>query len=422
MSRRAAAGIAVLCLLALVVATTGGSGPGPGTGGYDDIGERITAEPHDGPNGAYAHLDDEGKLAVDLTAGNDAVEGDGVPAEAITGVDDVFTLNYTGDDYAHVWLEHESDDVTFYRSDGDGTGSNPSSIEGMENNATLEPYESIDVGFTVDSHGKEATDVLIREITIHGKVPDEDEDDESDSDAESDTTVACPTGPSVTVEASDKTTRAISIADADGCGLESIDLHGLTLGDGVSLARLDVTLAGDEASFAVAAEKRFDGARFERLRTKYGVEPIGAVALENASGDGDALENVSYRLVVDRSRLDRTGTGGTGVTVWRYDGKTWTDGEIEQVAGTESTLEYVIPADPTAEYVVALEGEKPDSDETAPGDDPEDRDADEDGTDESKADREESGPADGMPFLALGIVGLGFIAALLGVRFVRTRT
>ncbi|APW97416.1 hypothetical protein CHINAEXTREME_06360 [Halobiforma lacisalsi AJ5] len=417
MTRRAAAGIAVLCLLALVVATTGGSGPG--TGGYDDIGERITAEPHDGPNGAYAHLDDEEQLVVDLTAGNDAVEGDGVPADAITGVDDVFTLNYTGDDYAHVWLEHESANVTFYRSDGDGPGS--SSIEGMENNATLEPYESIDVGFTVDSHGQEATDVLIREIAIHGKVPDgdEDEDDETDSDAESDTTVACPTGPSVTVEGSDKTTRAISIADADGCGPESIDLHGLTLGDGVSLARFDVTLAGDEASFTVATEKRLEDARFERLRSEHGVEPVGAVALEGAP-DG-TLEDVSYRLVVDRSRLDRKGTDGTGVTVWRADGKTWTDGEIEQVAGTESTLEYVIPADPTAEYVVALEGEKSDLGETTLGDDPDDRGPDGDGSDKSNEDREESGPADGMPLLALGAVGLGFIVALLGVRFVRTR-
>lgn len=117
------------------------------TGG-DEVGGDVVLAPHSGPNGDYALLNEDAELELLLSAANPNVEGEGVPDDALTPIDRVFTITYTGDEWARVYVTDESDDVTFYRGD-DPTDS----IEGRSNNVTLGPDESVAVGLLVDTRG-----------------------------------------------------------------------------------------------------------------------------------------------------------------------------------------------------------------------------------------------------------------------------
>ena len=52
--------------------------------------------PCDGPNGDYVVGADDGTMALDLTGSNDQVDGDGVNAEAVTTIDNVFEIANQG--------------------------------------------------------------------------------------------------------------------------------------------------------------------------------------------------------------------------------------------------------------------------------------------------------------------------------------
>lgn len=174
---------------------------------YDRVGDGVVAEPHDGPNGAYAYLDGDGDLVIDLTVDNDASEGDGVSAGAVTGVGDVFTLTNAGEERTRVWLEHDADPVTF-RTD---SGSVP--IEGTDNAVVLEPDESIRIGFTVDARTLESGDAVIESLRIRTNALED--GDESDWDRDPDSVGALRIGDRDTLE---RTT--VRVADTAGTTLE----------------------------------------------------------------------------------------------------------------------------------------------------------------------------------------------------------
>lgn len=117
------------------------------TGG-DEIGGDVVLAPHEGPNGDYALLNEDDELEILLSAANPKVEGEGVPDDALTPVARVFTITYTGDEWARVYVTDESDDVTFYRGDDPAD-----SIEDRANNVTLGPNETVAVGLLVDTRG-----------------------------------------------------------------------------------------------------------------------------------------------------------------------------------------------------------------------------------------------------------------------------
>ncbi|AFZ73148.1 hypothetical protein [Natronobacterium gregoryi] len=423
MSRRGAFGIAILCLLLLIAAATGGTSP---DSGHDRVFEGVTVEPHDGPHGAYASLDGDDELVIDLAAGNDVVEGDGVPAETVTGIDDVVRLNHTGDESVQVWLEHGSPDIAFYRSDDTGT-----SIEGEQNRATLGPDDSIDVGFTVDSRDVETVDVLIDGVEIHGTIPDGSGGvaGASGPPSGSASVPTCPP-PTVTVEMPEKTTREVSITNAADCGTEStsIDLRGLALTDGVTLERITAAPAGAAVSFAVSVDRWLDA---NELRPADETEPIGAVTIEDAPAE--AFETIEYHLVVDHHELERDGTvlatesgDAVPITVHRYEREGWAEIDVERVDETEGTLEYTVPVDPESDYVVSTgtpetetDGEADDAGLGAAGDGSEtDRDAEDAVDDSSVADRSGFDPADGTAATiesAVVVVFVVVIAVGLGV-------
>lgn len=327
-----------MALVGLLVATAGGQLL---SSGQDHIGGEIVAEPHDGPNGAYAHVDNEsGELVVDLTASNGDVDGDGVPAEAFTGVTDVFTLSYTGDEYAQVWLEHDSDHVIFYAG-----GNSSNVLEGEANSVTLSgEHDAVAVGFVVDSRDGEAMDTLIESVEIHAKVP---EDEEAAAASAFPSVDPCPPSPGIDVEAPNKTTRTVSVSDVDPCHTEPIDLLDLEVGNGVTLAELEVAFATSED---VSLEVTRDGGAKAAPFDEPGVAPLGRVAVD---GPENATERVEYRFEIGEAWLEREGVDPDAVRVYGLEDG-WTERDLERTA-EDGTVTYAATDGGVSTYVVAVD-------------------------------------------------------------------
>ncbi|PSQ47696.1 hypothetical protein BRD19_08640 [Halobacteriales archaeon SW_7_65_23] len=139
----------------------------------DEVAElpNVTMSPTDAPNSVYADVDDDtGEIRLNLTEENQRLAGDGVNGDAVTEIDNLFTVTYTGDRGVYVWLtDDEADDnLRFYRDD-DPTNS----FEGEADGVRLTTGDSIRVGFVVDTtdpdHGVEAIDTF----TLHAEYPEE---------------------------------------------------------------------------------------------------------------------------------------------------------------------------------------------------------------------------------------------------------
>ncbi|WP_135822765.1 CARDB domain-containing protein [Halostella litorea] len=129
----------------------------------DDVGA-ISLAPHDGPNGAYATVED-GELAVEL---------DDLNAEAVTTADRVFTVT-ADEEPLRVAVVHDSAAVTVYR------GGNPAdAIDSREDAVLLQPGESLAVGVEVDTRGRD--DVSLSSVTVLALSPDGEAVDETEVD------------------------------------------------------------------------------------------------------------------------------------------------------------------------------------------------------------------------------------------------
>jgi len=115
-----------------------------------DLHDDIEMAPSDGPNGVYATLDDDEKIAIEITEERqEAAEwegGSGVSDDSETQIDKIFDIIYTGEEESRVWLDKTEEGITFY------TGDNPeNSIEGESNNVSLEEGEVVSVGLFIDT-------------------------------------------------------------------------------------------------------------------------------------------------------------------------------------------------------------------------------------------------------------------------------
>ncbi|QSG16011.1 hypothetical protein [Halapricum desulfuricans] len=139
-------------LVAVLVASTAllvSTGAVPFSDGTDEIeGSDIVMQPADGPNGKYAVIDGDGEIALLLADENPDLEAGGVADDAVTPLDRVFTITYTGDLFARVWITDDAEDVRFYRGDDPDDP-----LEGAGNAVTLGPNETVRVGLLVDTRG-----------------------------------------------------------------------------------------------------------------------------------------------------------------------------------------------------------------------------------------------------------------------------
>ncbi|WP_336001208.1 DUF1102 domain-containing protein [Halorientalis halophila] len=125
--------------------------------------------PSDGPNGAYATVDANGVLSLDIAGDT------GVGTEARTRIDDVFTVTNQGTQTVGVWLEDGVEEVVFYAPDsdgGDGTaitgfGSFQPLDAGPEGAVALAPGESVTVGIGIDTRGVDVGTTLLETVRIN---------------------------------------------------------------------------------------------------------------------------------------------------------------------------------------------------------------------------------------------------------------
>ena len=155
--------------------------------GVDQVTENVEMAPAEGPNGAYAVLNENGEIAILLSEENPFTEARGINVNTVAVFDNVFTVTNTGDERVTVWLTDEVEDVRFF-----GGVDSATSVEGRENGVTLHPGERVQVGLRVDTRGDHSDVENMSEFTVHTRLPDR----QGTTSDTSDTEVS--DGPSVT--------------------------------------------------------------------------------------------------------------------------------------------------------------------------------------------------------------------------------
>ena len=166
--------LAVAALATAVILVPTGAVPFDLTG-TDPVSEELVLQPAEGANGNYALVNENDELELLLTDANPATDGESIGANAVTPVHGVFTMTYTGDRSARVWLTDDAADVRFYRGDD-----SVDSIEGRANSVVLGPSEAVTVGLLVDTRGDHDVEQA-ETFTVHAEIAEEDTDDEVDT-------------------------------------------------------------------------------------------------------------------------------------------------------------------------------------------------------------------------------------------------
>ncbi len=156
--------VLALALLGLVV-PTGAVVTGAVDTVFEDNG--IILAPYDGPNGKYVSIGDDGNISIDIT-------DPGVNDEGITVIRKLFVIENRGDHLTSIWITHDATgSVTLYEnvSSGilDATAIERRSIQGVENETTLDPGEQIVVSIAINTQSSDVGvgDSLLGEITLH---------------------------------------------------------------------------------------------------------------------------------------------------------------------------------------------------------------------------------------------------------------
>jgi hypothetical protein len=125
-----------------------------------DASAYLSLKPASGPNGEYARYE-HGQLQVVLgeTTTEDGATGSGVNVNAVTTVNNVFTITNHGSQTVGLWLTDGSDAVTF-EIDGQ-------SIEAKGNAITIEPGTTKPVSLVVDTRQVKTGTDLLKSVTFH---------------------------------------------------------------------------------------------------------------------------------------------------------------------------------------------------------------------------------------------------------------
>jgi hypothetical protein len=281
----------------------------------------LAVQTADGPNGNYAYLNDDDEIEIDVSATNPNLPADfeGVNVGSTGRIDGVFEITYTGDEYAHVWIGDEAENVTFV--------ANGESIEGEANNVTLAPNQTVTVGLAFDTRGATAgTQLGADQFSIEAKIA------EPDEVAENSVSTQQTGGPTTTVTAPSADRRefvgsGIGREDtvrflADGMALagDDVTLEGIDL-TGVRNERVELTAAGSPAPFEDASA----------LTAPTTPRAMAYLALEYDFAP-DAVDAMTVRFSADRDHLNATGVDPEDVTLYRQtDAGEWEEKPVEVV-------------------------------------------------------------------------------------------
>lgn len=322
------------------------------SGPTDQVDENVELVPSNGPNGDYAYLDD-GELTVDISPTNPNLSADGVNPDSVTQIDDVFTVRYKGSRYAHVWITHDDDAITFL-ADGRPIGNET-------NNVTLGPNETQSIGLSIDTTRSDT--ITEDDFTIHTKVAEPPESDETDS-LRSTTSIVSAPSPSE---------RIISVFNLDAVDPTLIELDGLKIAEGVRLETIAVDRTSDgNVRVDVRGSPGPPSAETD-LESATRDVALGYVAFDHDHSPGE-FESVTYTFTVDRELLSERGADPEDLQVYRHDGTSYTEIDTTVIEANDDTVRIAAETDRFGLLSVAIDGPNltlietsMTSDEVAPG-------------------------------------------------------
>lgn len=330
------------CLLAV---STGATIVTEETDERDQLGEDLVAYPHPGPNGVYASLEG-GEMVLDLTAENPDLEGDGVPAGAEIGLDDVFVIENDGDEPLEVFIESDQKRIEYYTAEGP--------IDVDEGAVALEENETVSVGVAVDTTGLEAGDGITDVFGVESAVVEEGADsgsvdwslpevgievsDTDDGDGQdTELTVRASTSPIDTLAGDLELDVGAGETEPPAVVLEALEI------DATEFTTTEFTVAPT------------DGAATSELGTleeETGSVPVGGYVIEDAPGEG-VVDRLEYTFTVDRTVLD--GQDPESVALYRHGGDGWEPIETTLEDDGGESLRYVATLEGFSTYAVGLE-------------------------------------------------------------------
>lgn len=318
----------LLLVVALMIA---GSLVSPSTAAPQDIQSEDTlgSGVELSPTSEYATVEDD-ELVVDLSATNPALDGAGVNRNARTTLSDVFRLGYSGSTYAHVWITHDSDDVTF------SVGGQP--IGSEANKITLAPDESVPVALTVDVTGGEV-DESIDEITFHARV----------AEPETTTTASVETVRSVVKSDGSRAFTALATTEGDvvqfdanrmvldRAGTETLTFDGLSAGTTGGPLRLTVDAVGTET---------------ERAVVRSGAEPLGGIRVTVENG---GVSNATLQFSASEAYFATSGVDPTNLTVYRKSDGELSEEQVRVVGHQNGRVSFVAETPGFSTFVLAVD-------------------------------------------------------------------
>jgi hypothetical protein len=338
---------AALALLALSGTLLFPSAAAPFSLGQSDaITQDVALAPADSANGDYAYLDENDELVVDLSDSNpNLADTEGINADGVTHVDDVLTVRYNGSRYAHVWLTHESDDVTFY-ADG-----HP--IQSEANNVTLAPNQSLAVGIRVDTRG-ETTDGIIDDVTVHARVAEPEDVDDEPVDVGGSSG-----GPAVALRTPSAIARSVTVVGAPSDAPTTIDLDAMSTcrdGDGLTLDAVTVVREGTGT-----LDLQFRAVRPPTDVARH-TESLCAVRAREASS-GDTVTRATFRFSVDRDTLAEWNVSPDELVLFRTDDGATSTLSTRVVDRSDETVRFAVDSPGFSRFTVAAA--RPDVEVTA---------------------------------------------------------
>ncbi|TKX85356.1 DUF1102 domain-containing protein [Halorubrum sp. SS5] len=317
--------------------------------------ERLAVQPVAGPNGAYAYLNDDDEIVVDVSGSNPKLPSDfeGVSPGTLASADGVFTITYTADEYARVWIEHPEENVTFV-ADGE-------SIEGAANNVTLGPDETVAVGIEVDARG------AVAGTQLGG--------DDFDIRAE----VAEPASVTAAQATDDGGDGASTAVRSPAPARRQFEGSGLSSGEGVTFDAGEMEIVGGDVTLDRVRIESANGrdVAFETvgrpepfasagpLNDSRGAAPVGYFEFDHDFTAED-VSRVRFSVSVDRDYLNETGADPDDVSLYRRSASApdgWERLETERVDPAvrslldlpEDRVHFTAPTDDFSVFAVATD-------------------------------------------------------------------
>ncbi|WP_066411235.1 DUF1102 domain-containing protein [Halorubrum aethiopicum] len=344
--------LVVLGATALIFSTGAAFVDGPA----DRLNDEVALQPGDNP---YTYLDENGELVIDVTEDNPRLDAGGVNVDALTVEDDLFYVLYNGSEPAEVWIEHDSQAVTFV-------------IEGQPAESGEDPAlltsedETVPVGVRVDTRVADLMpgDRIIDEISVHarpaepeaitqeGGGSDGDGDDGDGDDGDDDDEDGDPSDPTVLVDSPDPTARQVEVYSVAVEEETEVDLEGLEMGDpAIRLDRLSfVRNRSGDVEFSIEGSEELP----EEIDPvdRSGVDPLGYYAVAFAEPD-QPIEAATAEVVVERDLLRRAGVEPADLAAYHETGDGWEATETRVIGETDGTVRLAIESDGFSAFALA---------------------------------------------------------------------